>query len=298
MKKLSRMPLLLSLIVVFILSGCSRFMGLREPLYDGRPIERDDDAIAIYNESGEIVGDEKEYYFRYPFSEDIYQGSLDYPEDDPVLLEEGEYIIGEDIPAGRATLLGNQSVFASENYEVHLGNLIIRDETENIYFENLFHAAYGQLVTQVDLIPGHTIEIIGKDPEITVFYSSIIPEDPYMLMDPPQLLINLDQLIVQQPLTISEEDQSVVLTAGIYEVGVHIEPGAYEVADFIAVHSTAMYLFQEGEEPRVFELVMDEDEIPVEELDQEDNLTIQLQAGDKIYLELVSSLVLQRVDND
>ena len=294
MKKLSRLPFVLT--TLFILAGCSGFTGIREPLYDGRPIERDEEAISIYNASGEIVGEEKDYYFRHPFSEDIYQPSLDFPDQEPFLLRDGKYVIGEDVEPGRVTLLGNQSVFTSENYDVHLGNLIIRDEAGEIYFENLFHAAYGQLVAQVDLIPGHTIEIIGRDPEITVFYSEQIPEDPYMLMDPPQLLVNLEQLFVQQP--ISRMDDNIIdLTTGIYEVGPHLEAGTYEILDFHAVHSTTIFLFNEEEDTRVFELVVDEEKTP-EELELEDKLKIELQEGEKIYLELISSLVLQRDEND
>lgn len=294
MKKHSRLPFVLA--TLFILVGCNGFTGIREPLYDGRPIQRDEEAIEIYNESGEIVGEEKDYYFRYPFSEDIYEPSLDFPDQEPFLLRDGEYVIGEDVASGRVTLLGNQSVFTSENYDVHLGNFIIRDEEGEIYFENLFHAAYGQLVAQVDLIPGHTIEIIGRAPEITVFYSEQIPEDPYILMDPPQLLLNLEQLSVQQPIRRMKDDIT-GLTAGIYEIGTHLEAGTYEILDFYAVHSTAIYLFNEEEDPRVFELVVDEEKIP-EDLDLEDNLEIELQEGEKIYLELISSLVLQRVEND
>lgn len=294
MKKISRFSFLLT--IFLILTGCSGFTGIREPLYDGRPIQRDEEAIETYNTSGEIIGEEKDYYFRYSFSEDIYNPSLDFLNQEPFLLRDGEYVIGEDVQPGRVTLFGNQSVFTSENYDVHLGNFIIRDEEGEIYFENLFHAAYGQLVAQVDFIQGHTIEIIGREPEITVFYSEQLPEDPYILMDPPQLLSNLDQLSVQQPIR-RMENNTIGLTAGIYEVGTHFEAGTYEILDFYAVHSTAIYLFNDEKDPRVFELVVDQEKTP-EELELENNLQIEFQEDEKIYLELISSLVLQRVEND
>lgn len=290
-------------VVLLILGGCSEFTGIRQPLYDGQTVEENEEAIAVYHETGEIIGEEKEYYFRYPFSEDLYQPSLDYTEDAPVLLNDGEYIIGEDVPAGRVSLLGNESVFSSENYEAHVGNFIIYDEAGEVYFENMFHSLYGPLVAQVDFISGHRIEIIGADAEISAFYTNEFPEDPYLLMDPPQMLETLGRVEVQQPITVVED--TTTLTAGIYEVGVHLEAGTYEVTDFFAVHNTEMYVFHEGEEPRVFELIIDSatfemvDEELVEVMDEtseENNIQIELQEGDKIYPNLVSALGLKRVE--
>lgn len=278
------------LLTFLFLSGCSPFTGLRKPLYDGSPVEADEEAIAVYQESYEITGFEKEYYMRYLFSEDIHLESLNYPEEEPVLLEEGLYTIGEDLPAGRVSLLGNESVFTAENNVVHVGNMIIRDEEGKVYFENLFHSTYGQLVAQVDFIEGHTIEIIGSDPEITVFYADEFPENPYILMDPPQLLLNLDRLVTPQPVVMDEEANSVQLTAGIYEVGVHLEPGLYEIQTVIAPHATELFLFHEDEEVRVFEL------LPSEEKDMEEFPQIELIEGDKIFSSLVSQLELVQVN--
>ena len=300
MKKFSY--LFLSLCAGLVLSGCSSFMGLRQPLYDGQPIEPNEEAITTYEKTGEIIGEEKEYYFRYPFSEEINQPSLEYTENDPVLLTEGKYLIGEDLPAGRVSLLGNESIFVSDNYEVHVGNFKIYDTEGEIYFENLFHSLYGPLVAQVDLRPGHTIEIIGKDAEISAFYAESFPEDPYQLMTPPEVLENLGRIGVEQPLT--KDRDRVNLTAGIYEVGPHLEAGTYEVLDVFAPQSTELYLFREGEEPRVFELTLDEMIYDVEEAEIEDepenisedeSIQIELQDGDKIYPNLVSSLTLKRV---
>ena len=300
MKKFSY--LFLSLCAGLVLSGCSSFMGLRQPLYDGQPIEPNEEAITTYEKTGEIIGEEKEYYFRYPFSEEINQPSLEYTENDPVLLTEGKYLIGEDLPAGRVSLLGNESIFVSDNYEVHVGNFKIYDTEGEVYFENLFHSLYGPLVAQVDLRPGHTIEIIGKDAEISAFYAEGFPEDPYQLMTPPEVLENLGRIGVEQPLT--KDGDRVNLTAGIYEVGLHLEAGTYEVLDIFAPQSTELYLFREGEEPRVFELTLDEMIYDVEEAEIEDepenisedeSIQIELQDGDKIYPNLVSSLTLKRV---
>lgn len=262
-------------------------------MYDGTPVVPNDESIAMYQESREIIGEEKDYYIRYPFSEAITEPSLPYPNEEPVLLSEGEYIIGRDLPAGRVTLIGNESVFTGDNYEVHAGNFIIRDESDDVYFENLFHTDYGQSVAQVDLILGHVIEIIGADPEVTVFYEPKLPENPYVLMDPPQLLVNLDNLTTQQPLVLNEGEQSVQLTAGIYEVGEHLAPGTYEVSEIIAVHNTELFLFREGAEPRVFELLVNT-QSGEEASEEVDTFLIELQTGDKIYPNLIESLKMTR----
>lgn len=286
------------------MSGCSEFTGVRQPLYNGEKVEPKEEAIETYHASSEIIGPEKDYYLRDTFSQDIYQPSLDYSDNEPVLLTAGEYVIGEDVPAGRVSLLGNESVFTADNYDIHPGNLTIYDETGELYFENLFHSLYGPLVTQVDFIPGHTIEIVGTETEITAFYSAEFPEDPYVLMDLPEVIENQGLTEVQQPLTEMEEDV-IALTAGIYEVGVHLEPGTYEMTDVYAPHSTEMFLFQGDDEPRVFELILDqkvvfvEDGDPVEVVEEDkDYPQIVLEDGDKIYPNLVSALFLKKVEND
>jgi len=291
-------------LVLMPLAGCSQFQGLRQPLYDGEPVTPDEEAIARYRDSGEIIGREKEHYFRHSFSQDIYQASMDYPTVDPLLLNDGNYTIGEDLPAGRATLLGNESTFGSENNEVHVGNFIIYDAAGDVYFENLFHSEYGPLVAQVDLLPGHTIEIIGETPEITVFYESTLPKDPYILMDPPQLLVNLEELETEQPIVRNENNQTIRLTAGIYEVGEHLAPGVYDITSVRAVHNTEMYLFRVGEEPRVFELITDTPPISARDAEEENSVSkeeskqIELQVGDKIYPNLVHALELQQVNEE
>lgn len=280
-------------VLSIVLFGCSGFNGIRQPLYDGKPVVEEDEAIEVYHSSREVIDEEKNYYFRYPFSEDILEESLAYSNEEPFLLEEGEYVIGEDLPAGRVSLLGNESVFSFENAVIRVGNMKIYDSQDVVYFENLFHSDYGQLVAQVDFIAGHRIEIIGERPEITVFYGEGFPEEPYLLMDPPELLVNLERLDVRNPMIQSGE--STELTAGIYEVGVHLEGGRYEIQSVDAPHNTEMYLFRENEEVRVFELILTPD-VASEGTPDNDYPTIELQQGDKIYPHLVRNLRLVKVD--
>ena len=132
-------------------------MGLRQPLYDGQSMEPKQEAIDIYEKLEKSL-EKRKNIIRYPFSQDIYQPSLEYTENEPVLLTDGEYVIGEDLPAGRVSLLGNESSFISDSYEAHVGNFKIYDPKGEVYFENLFHSLYGPLIAQVDLQVGHTIE--------------------------------------------------------------------------------------------------------------------------------------------
>lgn len=295
-------PYLLAMTLLF-LTSCGKYTGLRTPLYDGAPIKSNDEAIEVYRSSAEVIGAEKEFYIRYPFSADILQKSLAYTNEEPFLLEEGRYVIGEDLPAGRASLLGNESSFSTENYDVHVGNLIVRDEVGDVYFENLFHSEYGQLTAQFDLIQGHEITIIGTEAEITVFYEETLPKDPYVLMDVPDLTRNLDRINVQQPLEFFEDAGVIHLTAGIFEVGQHLEAGEYLLSDLLASHNTEMFIFDESSSPRVIELLMDapkdlegaedsEDKIKTKETE---GAIIKLLAGDKIYLNLVGKLELIRL---
>ena len=75
MKK-SKSPLALLFMFSVLLVVCSDFNGLRDPLYDGKPVKPDEEAIDIYHETREITGAEKDYYIRYPFSSAITDSSL------------------------------------------------------------------------------------------------------------------------------------------------------------------------------------------------------------------------------
>src|SRR5699024_12712140 len=149
-------------------------------------------------------------------------------------LKDGMYVIVEDLPASRAILLVNESIFASENYEAQVGNLTIYDKMGVVYFENLFHSLYGPLVAQVDFIPWHTIEIIGKDAQISAFYTSEIPDNPYVLMDPLQVLQNLGRIYVQNQILL--ECDIMFYSQGIYEVGFKLTPHQYKVLLLIDIY--------------------------------------------------------------
>lgn len=328
-------------VLIFFLSACSNFSGIRTPKYDGRPFEVQPEKIEAYAESREIIGEEKEYYINEPFSSDILSTSLDYTNHEPVLLEEGTYVIGEDIPAGRVNMIGEKNdpqvvipgnmddPFAQPNPdELNVGTLTIRDAEGTFYFENMFHPMYGVLIAQVDFIEGHTIEITGQNPEIVVFYEEKLPDDPYVFDTRwEDYLAELEeqegfegfveveeveesdyegledfQFDQEQALTVNEEENTVELTAGIYEVGKHLEPGLYEITEESVPTHTELFIFNENEEPRVIEMskhlfgllhgwgelnaVNPEAEKP----------TFELRSGDKIYPHYVRHLKLTKIE--
>lgn len=281
----------------FVLSACTNFNGLRQPQYDGQPVVKNQAAIQSYQQHSEVIDGEKEYYLRYSFSADILQPSLDYSDSKPVLLETGRYLIGEDLPAGRVSLLGNESVFTSENYVVHVGNMIIRDQTGSIYFENLFHTDYGQQIAQLDFIAGHEIEIIGENSQITAFYSDTFPDDPYVLMELPALIQTTGGTQLRNPIRVLETDQQFDLVAGIYEVGVHMPAGQYQVSHVEVPHHTEMFIFSESTDPRVFELVVNSTQATAVEQAQSDSMfDLTLKSGDKLYLHLVENIRLTLIE--
>ncbi len=325
--------------LILLLSACSSFSGLRTPLYDGEPFIAQPDKIAAYAKSREIIGEEKELFLPELFSEAILKPSMDYIDHEPVLLEEERiYTVGADLPASRVTMIGekndpNQIIDFDtdplappkpEEYEV--GTMTIRDAEGNFYFENMFHPFYGVNIIQVDLIEGHTIELIGNNPKVVIFYDEVLPEDPYVfdtrwedyiagleaegveivqhseedLEDIPGM--DPSSFMQDQPIVISEEEQTVSINAGIYEVGVHLEAGTYEITEESVPNHTAMYLFRDSVDPKVYEIsknifgvghrlfVMNSDQF------DNDKPIIELKDGDKIYPHYVNHMLLTKID--
>lgn len=326
---------------ILLLSACSSFSGLRTPLYDGEPFVAQPDKIAAYEKSQEIIGEEKAFYLSEAFSADILKPTLEYVAHEPILLEEeGTYTVGVDFPASRVTMIGEKddpdvtisleddpfgAANVPEQYEV--GTMTIRDAEGNFYFENMFHPLYGVNIIQVDLNEGHTIELIGNNPKVVIFYDEVLPEDPYIFdtrweeylaareaegvevlypedsMEEEELEgVDIPVILQEQPLVISKDRQNVEMKAGIYEVGKHFEAGTYEITEQLVPSHTAIYVFKDKVEPRVFELANNlygfgnrlfhmntygEDYV---------NPVIELEVGDKIYPRYVDHILLTKIN--
>lgn len=321
--------------LVLFLSGCSSFSGIRTPKYDGQPFVPQPEKIAAFEEGREVIGAEKEYYLPEPFSEMILEASLDFIDHEPMLLAEGTYTVGEDIPASRVTVMGDKedpTLAIGGNYDpaappevedYKVGTMTIRDPEGKLYFENMFHPFYGVQIIQVDLIPGHTIEITGKMPEFIFYFEEFLPSEPYLFdtrwaeyldeleqeegfvaVEMPELASdsNEEAYFEQQAIKVLEPGQEYVLKAGIYEVGVHLEAGTYEVTEQASPTYTGLYLFREGEEPRVFDISKNLYGVfhraGVMNMEHPDSIKpmLALQTGDKIYPHYVDYLILNKVD--
>ena len=292
MRHMFKVALLVSL---FLLSGCASFTGIRTPQYDGEPIVADEEAIDLYAESYLIHEDYSEKYFRYELSDTLFEPSLPFSANESIVLEEGSYIVGEDVEAGRVYMVGEPSNFSSDARIFHTGNLTITDEEGVIAFESHFQDYTGVMQAVVDLREGHTIEITGNDPIITLTYEESELDTEFL-----------------------ENEQAIELITGHYEVGEHLEAGTYRIESFYVPRTAAVYRFSQTGEVSVFELdarfsfepgiTPEKNEeylqwglISEEEYEQtnEDNLnqvqdraSIELEDGDKLYLPMIHSLVL------
>ncbi|WP_225743005.1 hypothetical protein [Marinilactibacillus sp. Marseille-P9653] len=279
-----------TIMLIGFLSGCSGYAGIRTPTYDGEPVQIDEEAVAAYRDHREIIGENKKLYLQKPFSPSLNEPALDFTEGDPVLLESGQYTIGEDLPAGRVYMRGADSNFAPDQRIIHVGTVTIMDEEDNLYFETLFNDAAGIKEAYIDLREGHLIKVVGENPEIMVNY-----EDSMQV------------------------DTSTTLITGQYEVGKQIDPGTYEIANVITPGVGVMYWFQGDQIPRIIELSVPQATMTEEELAEERKAgylneteyqlqleaieqaetqrpTVNLETGDRLSLPMVHTLELIKVE--
>lgn len=279
-----------TIMLIGFLAGCSSYAGIRTPTYDGEPVQIDEEAVAAYRDHREIIGKNKELYLKESISPSLNDPALDFTGEDPVLLESGHYTIGEDLPAGRVYMRGTDSDFAPDKRMIHVGTVTIMDEEDHLYFETLFNDAAGIKEAYVDLREGHTIKVVGENPEVMVHY-----EDPMQV------------------------DTRTILITGQYEVGKQIDSGVYEIANVVAPGVGSMYWYQGDEIPRIIELSMPQATMTKEELANErkdgyineteyqlqleaieqaetQRPTVSLEAGDRLSIPMVHTLELIKVE--
>lgn len=284
-----------------LLSGCASFTGIRSPKYNGETIGIDKEAITLYADSLEVHPDYTDKYFRYELSETLLEPSLPYFDKDSVILEEGTYVVGEDLEAGRVYLSAESSDFSAEMWIIHTGNLTVYDQEDTVVFENHFQDMAGAMQALVDLREGYRIELTGNDPIITVSYSDpVLPKSDYF------------------------SEEAIELISGHYEVGEHIEAGTYSFESISVPQTTVLYRFSKEGEVSVFEL--SSRYYPGSKISPEDNEDylewglisekefkaneeallnyetayrpeIELFEGDKLYLPMTYSLILEPTDN-
>lgn len=288
----------LSMGLIF-LTGCVSFTGLRSPRYNGQSIEQDDEAIQLYSDYAQVDEGNEHLYLRHPYSDSLREASMDFTDNEAAELNEGTYIVGEELPAGRAYLQGESSDFSPDRWIIHTANVVIRDEDEAVVFEQHFQDDNGVMQAFVDLREGHTVTLTGNDSILYVDYS-----------DQSDLLSNQD----------GEESDSVSLISGHYEAGNQIEAGEYTIAEVISPRASELYVFTGDSDRNIIELhsrlnpyhiVSEEDNqqmldfgeitpamFEMNELNrerfEENKPTLILNEGDTLYLPMVNQLILEK----
>ncbi|WP_368645365.1 hypothetical protein AB4027_10985 [Alkalibacterium putridalgicola] len=300
----SKKYLILSPLLLLILSGCSNFAGIRTPLYDGEPVEPNEEAIEEYAKTQKINEENEAHYYRYPLSETLFEPSLDFSDEEMVTLEKGAYTVGEDLPSGRVIFEGHPSDFSPDVFIIRAGNVTVYDTEGVVTFENHFQENSGVMQAVVDLREGQTIQVEGETPEIFVHYN----EDA----------AGTDPESETEMEAETDSSRTVALMAGHYEVGRHIDAGTYTLETIEAPRTPVLYHFTDGDievveltqnrgaSPRVPPDVLEEwfelGRITEDEYEQNkelienkpDKAVIELTDGDKLYLPMLNRLELEK----
>lgn len=175
--------------------------------------------VIRYQENNEIIGEEKDELIG-DISPTIYE-TVDRNNEDAeeVIIfpveRPGSSVIP---PPGRYTIYPNQV-----GGDPIAGRVVVYDENEVLLVEETIDSNFGLSGVTVNLDGSHTVYIDGLD------HVSIVPTP--------------------------NEGSSNELGAGIWEVGKDIEPGNYTVEAESDYFYGYLQLFEEGKEPRVFEIL-------------------------------------------
>lgn len=255
-----------------LLSGCAGFTGLLPERYDGQAIEKNEEAIAAYNENQEIVGEGKELYLLEPFSEEILEPSLPLSEEPVRQMEPGMYTVGEDIPEGRYPFR-----YVNEMMTGPMSNatLTIRDAEGQLILEELL-SPMKMTPVEVDLREGNTVTLAGEEFPVEMGVSDNSPP-----------MNGMGQNF----------EADVTLAGGIWEIGEHLEAGTYVISHQPA--SGYLYIFDETTEPRIIEFrgMVELDESTGQTVPVGPELELTFEENQKIYLkDMTHSLPLMLKD--
>lgn len=309
----SKKQWLLAPALLLILTGCSSFAGIRTPLYDGEPVEPNDEAIEAYVETQKINEENEAYYFRYPLSETLTEPSLDFSDTETVTLEKGSYTVGEDLPSGRVLFEGHPSDFNPDVFIIRAGNVTVYDTEGVVTFENHFQENSGVMRAVADLREGQTIEVEGETPEVFVHYNKDAAENASAPGTETSEVPESDETSDQEPVS------TVHLIAGHHEVGKHLDAGMYSFEAVMAPRTPVLYHFHDGNidvieltgnrgvrpmlPPAELEEWYEMGRITEEEYElnkelienQPDKAVIELNDGDKLYLPMLDLLELKKI---
>lgn len=263
-------------IITFFLTGCTGWTGLIPEQYDGKQIERDEEAIEAFEDRQEIVGKAKELYLDEPFSSNIHQPALSFEGTTETLLEEKMYVIGEDLPESRY-------LFAIVEPGRNSGHIRLEDAEGNRIADEYLDIQSGIMTVELDLHEGNLLHVSGG--EKLGIYASASGE----LAD--ELPISG---WIEEMNRVASEDSNTLQT-GIWEVGAQLSAGEYKLVD--QPRTGFIYIFSKNEtEPRIIEMqgayTTGANDPEVVETGPVTSLT--LKEGDKLYLHNAPSISIEK----
>lgn len=262
--------------IVFFLTGCTGWTGLIPEQYDGKQIERDEEAIESFEDRQEIVGKSKELYLDEPYSSNIHQPALSFEGTIETLLEEKMYVIGEDLPESRY-------LFAIVEPGRNSGHIRLEDAEGNRIADEYLDVQSGIITVELDLHEGNILHVSGGE-KLGVYASAsgeLADELPISGW-------------IEEMNRVASED-SITLQPGIWEVGAQLSAGEYQLVD--QPRTGFIYIFSNNEtEPRIIELqgtyTMGENNPEFVEIVPVTSLT--LKEGDKLYLHNAPSISIEK----
>lgn len=257
-----------SLLFFFLLpflTACSDYSGIATQRYDDRPISTNAEATNAYEQSYEIVGEEKEL-LKEKLPGFFFRETLDFSGDtqrQPLFPE--PLVIGEDLPEGRYTIFKNE--------RMESGYLTVQDRDGNTVYEHFINGMQNTL--ELNLYDG--MQISANDGyQVRLFAVGV----------PAEAVSDGGFESSMPPL----EKGEIKIGNGIFSIGEHLNPGTYNL-EFTASYGVSainhVYLLNPDGSFRVYE-------IPGNSVEAAAQLTFS--PGQVLYINSANSLFLSPIE--
>ena len=256
------------LMAIPLLTGCASFAGFAKESYDGRTIDKNEEAISAYQARQEIIGEEKEamaptipdFFFQEPLEfegEELLMRILS----DPI-------VIGKDVPEGRYIIIRN---FES-------GYLTVADSSGEVVYQQVLDFSSGNI--ELNLYDGIQISANSEtDPLLLLANHPADSFHEYTIVGGPE----------QPPL----EEGAYEFTNGIFHVGADIKAGAYSVSLPMPSGGSGVKYFYLLNEDKSYQII----EVVSSYFNEEEgaSLVVELEDSQILYIKDFSSIVFSPV---
>ncbi len=224
----------LLLLTIPLLAACSTSTGIANQRYNGRVIEMNEEAITAYDKRQEIIGSEKEAV-AIDIPDFFLESSLEWAgQEEPFPLTEDVLVVGQDISAGRYTIIKSEKMPS--------GYLTVADSNSNVIFEHFLDYNFDTL--ELNLHEGLQLWANeGREPRLELYGTRIEPGSNMVHIGGPEA----------PPL----EENETLLYNGVHHVGVEIDAGLYDVKvlpSYSGSGSNYLYLLDPNGHFQLFEL--------------------------------------------